>query len=347
MKRLKQLVLLLLAVLLILPGWAMSGTALEELSPAEYSANVLYELGLFRGVGSKADGSPDFALEQAANREQAVTMLVRLLGKEKEATSRTWSTPFTDVSSWAKPYVGYAYQNKLTYGMSKTSFGGSQSVSATQYLTFVLRALGYSSESDFAWDRAWELSDALSITYGEYSKSSKSFTRGDVAMISASSLAAPMKDSGTNLLAYLKDSGALAASRLVIMDLEVLSCQPGKMGFAFFPLDGSPNTYSSFQLDRVTVNGLNCTITQYKNSKDARAALSSLETLYPTAFNYAQLSYDEAAAKKASQHSYTSETGQTFPILIFTFECTGTLADGSKVKETFSEAVYIDGYGGL
>lgn len=343
MKRTK-LVALVLSVMMALPLWTVTASSVGVENPAQYAANVLYELGLFRGVGNQADGSPNFDLTRAPSREEAVTMLVRLLGKEAEATSGKWITPFSDVSDWAKPYVGYAYKNNLTYGVSATSFGGSQTVTPTQYLTFVLRALGYSSDSDFTWNAAWELSDALSITFGEYNKNTTTFTRGDVATISAASLGAAMKNSTDNLLAFLKSSGALAKTKLVIMDLEVVSCHASKMGFAFFPIHGSPNTYTSFQLNKVTVNGLPCTITQYKTTKEALAALQSLSTTYPEAFNYTVLAYDEAAAKAAATHTIDVGGGKTLPILIFSFECTGTLTDGSTVSELFSEAVYIEGY---
>ena len=95
-------------------------------------------------------------------------MLVRLLGKDEEAKTGIWDIPFTDVDEWAKPYVGYAYANKLTTGTSDTTFGGAQTVSPSQYLTFVLRAMGYESGTDFQWDKAWELTDTLGITHGEY-----------------------------------------------------------------------------------------------------------------------------------------------------------------------------------
>lgn len=343
MKR-NKFIALILAVMLALPFSIITASSAGVTDPAQYAANVLYELGLFRGVGNNKDGTPNFDLDRAPSREEAVTMLVRLLGKDSEATSGKWSIPFTDVSDWAKPYVGYAYQNKLTFGVSSQAFGGNQSVTASQYLTFVLRALGYSSDSDFSWNSAWELSDALSITFGEYNKNTTSFHRGDVAKISASSLGAAMKNSTDNLLTFLKTSGALSKTKLVIMDLEVVSCHPSKMGFAFFPIEGSPNTYTAFQVNKATVNGLPCTIQQYKTSKDAMAAQKSLSSTYPQAFNYSILTYDEAAAKKAATHTVTAGGGKTLPILIFTFDCTGTLSDGSKVSETFSEAVYIEGY---
>ena len=50
-----------------------------------------------------------FSLGRALTRNEAVTMLVRLLGQEDEALSGNYAMPFTDVADWAKPYVAYAY----------------------------------------------------------------------------------------------------------------------------------------------------------------------------------------------------------------------------------------------
>lgn len=71
----------------------------------EADAQTLYGLGLFRGVGTLEDGSPDFALEKELTRQEAVAMLVRLLGEEQTALNGSWELPFTDVAEWAKPWV--------------------------------------------------------------------------------------------------------------------------------------------------------------------------------------------------------------------------------------------------
>ncbi len=155
---------------------------------ATQAAQTLYDLGLFQGIGNNADGTPNFDLDRTPTRHEAVTMLVRLLGKDGEAKAGTWETPFTDVDDWAKPYVGYAYANRLTTGTSETTFGGAETINASQYLTFVLRALGYSSETDFQWDKPWELSDKIGLTSGNYDAGTTDFTRGDVAVISAHAL---------------------------------------------------------------------------------------------------------------------------------------------------------------
>ncbi len=119
----------LITALLLLSAMLPAALAADE---AQEAAQELYALGLFTGVGVNEDGTPDFDLEREPTRSEAVTMLVRLLGKEAEAKEGAWETPFTDVPDWAKPYVGYAYANKLTFGTGETTFGGKDPVSATQ-----------------------------------------------------------------------------------------------------------------------------------------------------------------------------------------------------------------------
>ena len=156
---------------------------------AERAAEILYSIHLFRGTGTRTDGTPVFELERTMKRAEGVTMLVRLLGKEAEAEAGDWETPFTDADGWEKPYAGYAFVNGLTAGTEDgTTFCGGLTVDAAQYLTFVLRALGYESGADFAWDAPWELSESLGLSNGEYGASSV-FTRGDAAIVSLRALA--------------------------------------------------------------------------------------------------------------------------------------------------------------
>lgn len=178
MKRVFSLLLAgALSLSLVVPAFAASDEATS-------AANTLYSLGLFSGTGIDEDGKPIYDLDRAPTRQEAITMLVGLLGKKEEALAGSWDIPFTDVADWAKPFVGYAYANDLTSGISATTFGGNDLVSAAQYLTFVLKVLGYDAGKDFQWDKAWELSDTIGLTSGEYSAETISFTRGDVAIIS-------------------------------------------------------------------------------------------------------------------------------------------------------------------
>ena len=179
--------------------FAMVPTASAAEDEAQTAAQTLYDMGLFNGTGTDSAGNPIFSLDAVPTREQAVTMLVRLLGKESAANAKQWELPFSDMSSWAKPYVGYAYANNLTSGVSANTFGGSLDTTPAQYITFVLRALGYSSGSDFRWDAPWELSDKIGLTDGRYNAQTKTFTRGDIAIISAQALDISLKGSSTPL----------------------------------------------------------------------------------------------------------------------------------------------------
>ncbi len=312
----------------------------------EHASEVLYQLGLFQGMGQYEDGTPDFALDEIPTREQAVTMLVRLLGKEAEARAMAYSAPFSDVADWAKPYVAYAYENALTTGTSATSFSGASPVTAAQYLTFVLRALGYSSETDFEWSRAYDFAQELEvIDFGQYERAEDPFTRGDVAIISVGALSAPMKGGAQPLLVFLKELGTFRESKLVLLYHDIITVKKDAMGFAFYPIAGSPNSYQSFTLERVTVNGLPCKISeQYSNNAWALRELPELKETLPALFNYSLLTYDEEAALKAATHHYEPGNGERYPILVFAFEGSGTLPGGETVKEAFAEAIYIQGY---
>ena len=193
---------------------ALATPSLAASNKAAEAAAELNSLGLMTGVGTNADGTIDFDLDRAPTRAEAVALLVRLLGRETEATARNWSTPFTDVSDWSADYVGYAYANNLTAGISKTVFGGNEPVSAAQYLTFVLRALGYVSGTDFRWDRAWELTDRLGITGGQYGAFSP-FTRGDVAIVSAAALKTSIKNQSKILLEIIQERQATAEQWII------------------------------------------------------------------------------------------------------------------------------------
>lgn len=222
MKKIFALILTLSLLLSLFPA-AFAASAEET-----QAAQQLYSIGLFNGTGTDSAGNPNFDLDRSPTRNEAVTMLVRLLGKEKESQSQIWASPFTDVDQWAKPYVGYAYAHGLASGTALDKFSGSSPVTASQYLTFVLRALAYRDGTDFQWDRVWELSDRLGITSGQYNTFS-GFTRGDVAVISYRALQVNPKGSSTTLIELLRSPSShekTASFDDIISVLE--SCEAGQ-----------------------------------------------------------------------------------------------------------------------
>ena len=192
MKKIVSVLLVLALVFTLSPSVFAADDADGE------AAEFLHAMGLFQGKGTDPDGTPVYALEDPSTRSEAITMLVRLLGKEDEALSSHWDMAFTDVEAWAMPYVSFAYANGLTAGTGATTFDGGSLITAAQYLTLILRALGYDSSTDFNWESAWELSDELGITHGEY-RTPAPFLRANMAQISAAALSAQMKGSSETL----------------------------------------------------------------------------------------------------------------------------------------------------
>lgn len=191
----KRIVSLALALCMVLSLFTVGVHAETNNNEALQAAEELHRLGLFQGVGTNTDGTINYDLNRAMSREEGVTMLVRLLGMEDEAKKGTWKAPFTDVSEWAKPYVNYAYTNELTNGIGSNQYGGGTgyTMTATQYLTFCLRSMGYTSGKDFQWDSAWTLTDKLGITNKQYNAGNNTkFTRGDAAIVSLATYRATM-----------------------------------------------------------------------------------------------------------------------------------------------------------
>lgn len=190
------------------------------------AARRMYALGLFLGRGEDAEGRPDFDLDSPAAREEAVVMLVRLTGNEDGAMAREYDCPFTDVSDWAKPYVAYAAHLGLVNGRGEGLLDARSNISATEYLTMALRALRYRAEpgeefgtyreKDFDWDAAWLKSDEIGLTSGEYGADTVSFTRGDMARVSAAALGCELNGYGGTLLGYIDAAGGLREAQNVV-----------------------------------------------------------------------------------------------------------------------------------
>lgn len=176
------------------------------------SANALYELGLFKGTGVNANGSPEYSLDKNLSRPEAVVMLIRLLGQEKEALATTATNPFGDVPSWADKYISYAYEKGLTNGVSKDKFGSGK-VDSQMYTTFVLRSMGYSDGNgkDFSWDKPYDLAKKVGIDVDSIDKTS--FNRGSAAALSYDALSATISDGSKTLADKLIENGVFSAGK--------------------------------------------------------------------------------------------------------------------------------------
>ncbi len=187
-------IVLVVAIMLVTPAYA-DNTVM---------ANTLYELGLFRGTDS------GYELDKTLTREQAVTILVRLLGEEENVLSADFDEIFTDVESnrWSYPYVMYCYENNITKGTGDDTFSPEDEVTAEQFVTLVMRLMGYEDiEPDVALEESVYISMLNTEVVRELEKNAN-FLRDDMVYVVYRSLMCNMSD-GTRLADFLAEKGVI------------------------------------------------------------------------------------------------------------------------------------------
>lgn len=102
-------------------------------------ADALYELGLFSGTDK------GYELDKTFTREEAVTVIVRLLGEADKLDGYGFTEKFTDVKRerWSFKYVMYCYENGITYGTGENTFSPEETIDSYQFVTLLLRVMGY------------------------------------------------------------------------------------------------------------------------------------------------------------------------------------------------------------
>ena len=165
-------------------------------------ADSLHEMGLFQGTQNGYD------LDRTPTRAEAAVMLVRLLGKETEVKTLTYTAPFTDLKGWEKPYVQYLYSNGLANGTNRTTFNPTGKCTAQMYAVFLLRALGYSDTADFSYANAIETAREQGI-YDTGIINVQNFLRDDAAAASYTVLSVSPKNSEGTLLDQLVSENAI------------------------------------------------------------------------------------------------------------------------------------------
>ena len=192
----RKLICTILVLALLLSGSVCAA------SPAVRAANALYTMGLFNGIGQHSDGSPIYALDRPLTRQEAVVLLIRLLGQEQEALTAGAANPFTDAADWAAPYVALAYEKGYVKGISDTLLNATAPMDEQSWLTMLLRALGY---DDVNYEDPWTLASGIGLT----NRVSTGFTRASAVTLSLTALGLPMNGSSDTLLHTLLQAEAV------------------------------------------------------------------------------------------------------------------------------------------
>lgn len=194
-----RIIIFLTVILVLLMALPISAAEANE----PY-ADALAQIGLFRGTGN------GYELERATTRAEAITLLIRVLGKEDEALTGDFEHPFTD-AGWADAYIGYAYENNISKGISQTEFGSNMPIDHRQYSTLLLRALGYSDDvgGQFRYSEAYEFALHKFAT----KKGPDTFTRGELARLTYAALNTPMLGSSKTLAKELMSNKVFTQSQ--------------------------------------------------------------------------------------------------------------------------------------
>lgn len=178
-------------------------------------ADALKAMGVFKGIG--IEGAGGYMLEAGTDRLSGLVMFIRMMGEDAAALAYEGPNPFSDLSGWGERYGAYAYAKGYAKGYTgvdgKLCYGPYVPMGATEYMTIVLRALGYQDggdSPDFQWNASLPAALNLRVlTPREHKQlTEQPFTRAQVVYLSYFNLSAQKKNGGT-LLDNLVNSGSI------------------------------------------------------------------------------------------------------------------------------------------
>jgi len=203
----KRLTAIFLILTLFTSTLVVSADGARVFEEEQTYAQKLNALGLFCGT------EKGFELERTLTRTEAIVLMIRTLGKEAQAKEYGKTHPFTDVASWADGYISYAYDMGLTNGISDTIFGNDDTVESNMYLTFILRAMGYTDEGDV--DFIWQMPYAMAAEIEMLPPTTDiiNFVRGDAVTFLAAALFAKCKGADVCLYERLIEEGVFTKEK--------------------------------------------------------------------------------------------------------------------------------------
>ncbi|MFC4778001.1 S-layer homology domain-containing protein [Paenibacillus sp. GCM10023252] len=214
MKITRAVFVLLMIAVLILP------TAISHAndSPYQKERETLEALGLFQGTSKGPE------LSKTMTRAQAAVVLLRMSGDLTSMASEVGAASlFTDLSSthWAYPYVMHATNKGYIKGTSTTQFSPEQSVTGKQFITMMLRSLGYVDAQPQSAAKLAVQAGMLSTDAAARLTSADPFVRGSMVEVMYAMLTTKLKGEEQTVLNRLVAKGqvtkeaALATGLLV------------------------------------------------------------------------------------------------------------------------------------
>ena len=213
MRNLKRALSLTLASVMLL-GMMVVGSSAASYPDVDENDNieaieVLQAVRVMRG-----DDNGNFDPDRNVTRAEMAVVMALLLDYDYQYYET--SCPFTDVPSWARPYVGACYANKIVSGYDAATYGANDGVTAVQASAMMMRALGYfQTDADYAdgFETATvRQGTRIGIYTGVGSSATAAMTRNQVAQMALNALECTMVDARKNTADITVGSGDTAVT---------------------------------------------------------------------------------------------------------------------------------------
>ncbi len=161
MKNTKRILTIVLLIALLLTS-SLSVNVLAAEKTSQEKAEALNTVKVITGVNG------EYSLRNQLRRSEAVTFIVRLIGKADYVVQNKTQysmTPFSDVPSnqWFAPYIGYGIANGFISTGSK-EFKPNDYISDKDFIKLVLSALDYREGIDFTSENAFDKAREIGLT---------------------------------------------------------------------------------------------------------------------------------------------------------------------------------------
>lgn len=221
----KRKLLSLLLVISLCMQFPLTASALAPSLTQTQMAEALRNAGLFLGTGT------GFALTEDLTRAQGITLALRAQGVEGEVLAQTEASVAVtlgrvkdgaEIPAWARKYVAYALNQNppITRGVAvqadgRSIFAPNQKLSGTEFLVFMIRAMGYESTLDSAAGTALEIRMLADTQLGGIS-TQRVLTRGRAVEVMYTAMAnGVVKSTNLPLAQTLLGKGAISTEAAI------------------------------------------------------------------------------------------------------------------------------------
>lgn len=224
----KKFLLSAICVCLLICVFALQAFAFSDISDEETALSVatLESMGIVTGT-SATTFSPSLTLTRA----QICTMIIRAIGQEKATSSYVNQGLFNDVKSnmWHAGYVNLAYKQGIINGYGNGKFGPDDEVTYGQFVTILLRLLGY-TENDIGklWPADYIVfASDLGMDENVDLGANDSVSRGNAAILLYNTLR--IKAKGSNGEFYRSIGGYASSTSAILLDNNVSDSTAGDL----------------------------------------------------------------------------------------------------------------------